>query len=138
MFDGHGLDLGESPAKVGRAELRARQVEICSQLESGSILLIVNNPESIRSADVEYPYRSNSNMLYLVGWEAPEAVACFHQTDGKWQTRLYVPPRNVEKETWTGIRPGLEGAGRGDDEMMRGGATERRWRGEESGEGRSS
>jgi len=110
MFDGHGLELGESPAKVGGAELRARQVDICSQLESGSVLLIVNNPESIRSADVEYPYRSNSNMLYLVGWEAPEAVACFHQTDGKWQTRLYVPPRNVEKETWTGIRPGLEGA----------------------------
>jgi Xaa-Pro aminopeptidase len=110
MFDGHGLDLGESPAAVGGAELRGRQAEICSRLEAGSILLIVNNPESIRSADVEYPYRSNSNMLYLIGWESPDAVACFHQVKGEWETRLYVPPRNVERETWTGIRAGLEGA----------------------------
>jgi len=110
MFDGHGLDLSNAPSKIGEAEMRARQAEICSKLENGSVLLIVNNPESVRSADVEYPYRSNSNMLYLVGWEAPDAVACFHQVNGDWQTRLYVPPRDVEKETWTGIRPGLEGA----------------------------
>ncbi len=86
------------------------QEEICSQLEPFSVLLIVNNPESVRSADVEYPYRSNSNMLYLIGWEEANAVACFHKVDGVWNTRLYIPPRDVEKETWTGIRQGLEGA----------------------------
>ncbi len=110
MSEQSGLTIGEAPPSVSHAELRGRQQSLAAQLPIDALLIIVNNPEAVRSRDVEYPYRANSDMLYLVGWEESNAVACLHYGSDGWKTRLFVPPRDVLAETWTGIRPGIEGA----------------------------
>jgi Xaa-Pro aminopeptidase len=62
-----------------------------------------------RSRDTEYPFRQDSDFWYLTGFAHPEAVALL-RTDGGPPFTLYVQPRDRERETWTGRRPGVEGA----------------------------
>ncbi len=110
MFDGHGVDLSSEPISICASEYRERQSRLLREMEPGSILVLSNNPHSTRSADVEYPYRSNSDILYLVGWTMPDATFCLYESDDAIVAHLFVPERDVTNETWTGIRPGIEGA----------------------------
>ncbi|MDP7312403.1 MAG: aminopeptidase P N-terminal domain-containing protein [Candidatus Thalassarchaeaceae archaeon] len=110
MFDGHGLDLSEAPPPISDEELRDRQTKIAGLCGRDSILIIVNNSESIRSADVEYPYRASSDMLYFSGWDSPHAIFCICNGSKGAHTTLFVPPRDTEREIWTGLRLGTDGA----------------------------
>ena len=69
-----------------------------SQLRPGDLLIITAPHESTRSNDVHYPYRTSSDMLYLCGWEDPDAVFCAFNEDGKWKTTLFVQPKDVLKK----------------------------------------
>jgi Xaa-Pro aminopeptidase len=62
-----------------------------------------------RSRDTEYPFRQDSDFWYLTGFDHPNATALL-RTDGGPEYSLFVEPRNPELETWTGHRPGVEGA----------------------------
>jgi Xaa-Pro aminopeptidase len=62
-----------------------------------------------RSRDTEYPFRQDSDFWYLTGFDHPNATALL-RTDGGPEYSLFVEPRNPELETWTGYRPGVEGA----------------------------
>jgi Xaa-Pro aminopeptidase len=62
-----------------------------------------------RSADTEFPFRQDSDFWYLTGFGHPHAVAVF-RTDGGTPYTLFVEPRDRAAETWTGYRPGVEGA----------------------------
>jgi len=64
-----------------------------------------------RSRDSQFPFRQDSDFLYLTGFDHPGAVAVLSTTGGPAYT-LYVEPRDREMETWNGYRPGLEGARR--------------------------
>jgi Xaa-Pro aminopeptidase len=90
--------------------MRKRQHEFCSKLPAGAVAIITNNPVSIRSRDTHHRHRFNSYLHYLTGWHGVDGVAVFHHKDGEWKSRLIVRPRDVKLETWTGQRPGVEGA----------------------------
>jgi Xaa-Pro aminopeptidase len=62
-----------------------------------------------RSNDTEFPFRQASDFWYLTGFDHPGAIAVF-RTDGGPAYTLFVQPRDPTAETWTGYRPGLEGA----------------------------
>jgi len=64
-----------------------------------------------RSRDSQFPFRQDSDFLYLTGFDHPGAVAVLSTTGGPAYT-LYVEPRDREMEIWNGYRPGLEGARR--------------------------
>jgi Xaa-Pro aminopeptidase len=64
---------------------------------------------ALRSRDTEYPFRQDSDFWYLTGFDHPNAIALL-RTDGGPEYTLYVEPRNLEMEIWTGYRPGVEGA----------------------------
>jgi Xaa-Pro aminopeptidase len=61
---------------------------------------------SRRSHDVDYVFRQSSDLLYLTGFPEPDCVAILTQD----RYVLFVPPRDPDAETWTGIRAGVEGA----------------------------
>jgi len=63
-----------------------------------------------RSADTQYPFRQDSDFWYLTGFEHPDATAVFRTTDKGPRYVLFVQPRDRAAETWTGYRPGTEGA----------------------------
>ena len=63
-----------------------------------------------RSADTDYPFRQDSDFWYLTGFGHPEATAILRTTDSGPRYTLFVQPRDRAAETWTGYRPGTEGA----------------------------
>jgi Xaa-Pro aminopeptidase len=62
-----------------------------------------------RSRDTEFRFRQDSDFWYLTGFDHPGAVAVL-RTDGGPEYTLFVQPQDRELETWTGYRPGMEGA----------------------------
>ena len=87
-----------------------RQERLFAKLPESSVLIIPTNDRKFRSNDVGYPYRGNSYMLYLCGWEEEEGIFVANNTSGSWKTSLFVPPRDTKKEIWEGIRIGVDGA----------------------------
>jgi Xaa-Pro aminopeptidase len=87
-----------------------RQERLFAELPESCIVIIPTNDRKIRSNDVGYPYRANSYMLYICGWEEEEGVFVANNISGNWETTLFVPPRETKKEIWEGIRIGVDGA----------------------------
>ena len=93
-----------------REEYLSRQESVFSKLPRSSLAIIPTNDPKIRSNDVSYPFRANSYMLYLCGWEEDEGTLLATNSSGKWVTPLFVPERDTTKEIWEGIRIGVDGA----------------------------
>ena len=74
-----------------------------------AVAILVGARMATRSNDTEYPFRQDSDLWYLTGFDHPDAVAVF-RTDGGPSYTLFVQPRDRAAETWTGLRPGVEGA----------------------------
>lgn len=74
-----------------------------------SIAILVGARRVTRSNDTEYPFRQDSDFWYLTGFGHPNAVAVLRRDGGPPYT-LFVEPRDRAAETWTGYRPGVEGA----------------------------
>lgn len=75
----------------------------------GAVALVQGAKLVRRSADTDYPFRQDSDFWYLTGFDHPHAVAVL-RTDGGPAYTLFVEPRDPDAETWTGYRPGVEGA----------------------------
>jgi Xaa-Pro aminopeptidase len=110
MWDDSLQAVGAEPASIGNEEYRARQARLFSQLRPKDLLIITAPHESTRSNDVHYHYRTSSEMMYLCGWQDPEAVFCAFNEEGEWKSLLFVQPKDLLKEIWEGRRPGVEGA----------------------------
>ena len=98
---------------LSESEYLSRQSAFLGQLPEDSLVLIPTNPVAYRSNDTAYPYRANSYMLYLCGWNEPEAVLMAHHEEAEWVTTLFVQPRDTKAELWEGRRVGAEGAASG-------------------------
>ena len=57
-----------------RRVLADRRARVMAAMGDG-VLLVAAAPEKVRSGDVEYPYRQNSDFDYLTGLGEPDAVA---------------------------------------------------------------
>lgn len=74
-----------------------------------AVAILLGARPARRSADTDYPFRQDSDFHYLTGFDHPNAVAVL-RSDGGPSFTLFVEPRDPEAETWTGYRPGTEGA----------------------------
>jgi len=74
-----------------------------------SVAIVLGASPVTRSNDTEYPFRQDSDFWYLTGFGHPNAIAVL-RTDGGPEYTLFVEPRDPAAETWTGFRPGVEGA----------------------------
>lgn len=86
-----------------------RRTRVLGAMEPGSVMLLFAAPHPLRNGDSEYKYRPSSDVLYLTGWEDPEVVV-FLRPDAEEPFVLFVQPREPEREVWTGLRAGVEGA----------------------------
>jgi Xaa-Pro aminopeptidase len=103
-----------------RFDYLKRQESVFRKMNRASMMILIANPISFRSHDTDYPYRPNSNILYLSGFEEPESVLVLLKTvsqdnenekskmNFEQKTILFVQPKDPEKETWTGRRLGPE------------------------------
>lgn len=70
-----------------------------------STLIVASHPEYYRNHDVEFPYRPDSNLYYLTGFEEPESVLVLRPGRDP-ESVLFVRRKDPERETWTGFRYG--------------------------------
>ena len=84
----------------GHSEYQKRQEELLDKLPMNSIVILPNNVPSIRSNDTKYPYRANSYLMYLSGWEEPDSTLVLTKISGHTNVTLFVKPRNTESEIW--------------------------------------
>ncbi len=78
--------------------------------ESGSILIVPSARERLRNGDTHYPFRQESDFLYLTGFNEPDTVLVLVPgRDGGAQI-LFLRECDPERERWDGPRLGLDGA----------------------------
>jgi Xaa-Pro aminopeptidase len=75
-----------------------------------AVAVIGAAPELFSSRDTEVPYRPNSDLFYLTGFEEPRAVALLTPHDPGHRFTLFVRGRDPGREAWSGPRAGVEGA----------------------------
>ncbi|HHJ18680.1 MAG TPA: Xaa-Pro aminopeptidase [Gammaproteobacteria bacterium] len=93
-----------------KLEFKHRRRHLMQMMGQNSIAVIPSSQEHIRNRDVEYPFRQDSDFLYLTGFSEPEAVAVFIPGRKQGEYILFSRERDQKKETWTGRRAGQEGA----------------------------
>ncbi len=93
--------------KSRREEVLRRMREMAPP--GGAVAVFPGMPVAVRNSDVEHPYRADSDLFFLTGFEEPEAVAVL-STQGEKPFTLFVRPRDKEREIWNGRRAGTEGA----------------------------
>jgi Xaa-Pro aminopeptidase len=88
-----------------------RRQRILEAMGPDAVALFLGARRVARSRDTDYPFRQDSDFWYLTGFDHPNAAAVLRTDRGPGYT-LYVEPRDRDTETWTGCRPGVEGARR--------------------------
>lgn len=87
----------------------ARRSAVLERLDGG--IAVFRAPAlATHHHDVEHRYRPESDFAYLTGFPEPDAVAVLNAAADRERFVLFVPPRDPERETWTGRRFGVEGA----------------------------
>ena len=80
--------------------------------QGGGVLLLPAATEKVRNADNDYLFRQDSDFAWLTGFDEPDgAVLLFAEPRLRRPDYvMFVRPKDREKEIWTGIRAGVEGA----------------------------
>lgn len=89
-------------------DFAAHRAAVLERLAEDEAVLVVGGPLRTRSNDTEYPYRPDSDVYWLTGWEDPE-VAVFLRP-GEAPLTMFVQRKDREREVWEGFRPGPDGA----------------------------
>jgi Xaa-Pro aminopeptidase len=93
-----------------KQEFARRRKQLIEQMEPASIAIVPTAPVRQRNRDVEFPFRPDSDFLYLTGFPEPEAVAVIKPGREQGDFVLFCRERDPEMEQWNGVRAGLEGA----------------------------
>ena len=75
-----------------------------------SVAIIPTATPKIRSNDVEFPYRPDSNFYYLTGFDEPESILVLAPGREQGEHLLFLRPKSKQHEVWTGRRLGLDAA----------------------------
>lgn len=78
-------------------------------MEAGSAAILLGSGLRTRSNDTHFPFRQDSDFHYITGFDHPHAAAVLRKGSDAPYT-LFVEARDPAAETWTGFRPGVEGA----------------------------
>ena len=92
------------------AAYRRRRRQLMRMAGEDAILILPAAPERVRSRDTYHPYRQDSDVLYLSGFEEPEAVLVLVPGRSHGESLLFCRERDPEREAWDGARFGQEGA----------------------------
>ena len=87
-----------------------RRKQLMRMAGDDAILVLPAAPPRVRSRDTHYPYRQDSDLLYLAGFPEPEAVLVLVPGRKHGEHLLFCRERDPDREAWDGARVGPEGA----------------------------
>ena len=91
-------------------EFVRRRRRLMEEAGPGALIILAAAPERLRNGDAFYPYRQDSDFLYLTGLNEPEAVLVLRPGHDSGEQILFLRERNPDRERWDGPRLGLDGA----------------------------
>ncbi len=94
---------------ISKAEFARRRKQLMGMLESNSIAILPSGEEKIRSRDTDYPFRQDSDFLYLTGFQEPESVLVLIPGREHGEVVWFCREKDREREIWDGMRAGPEG-----------------------------
>lgn len=94
---------------IMQAEYSQRRERLMAKLGKGTAIFR-SAPMAVMHNDVEYTFRQDSDFFYLTGFNEPNAVAVLAPHHEEHKFVLFVQPKDLEKETWTGYRIGVDAA----------------------------
>ncbi|TXR54805.1 Xaa-Pro aminopeptidase [Reinekea thalattae] len=95
---------------ITQAEYKERRASLMERMDANSIAIVPSATESIRNNDVHYPFRQNSDFMYLTGFDEPDALCVIMPGREQGEYILFVRDKDKEREIWDGYRAGPEGA----------------------------
>jgi len=95
---------------IPRTRYARRRRQLMRMAGNDAILVLPAAPERVRSRDTHYPYRQDSDLLYLAGFPEPEAVLVLVPGRKHGESLLFCRERDPDREAWDGPRIGPEGA----------------------------
>ena len=102
-----------------QCEYARRRKQLLDAMPAASVALISSGAEQIRNRDVHYPFRAESDFVYLTGFCEPDAVLVLIRSEvlqgtedetGHHQAWLGLRPKDPTQELWEGRRLGVEHA----------------------------
>ena len=95
---------------MNRKEFARRRRQLMRMMGRDAIAILPSAPQRLRSRDVEYAYRQDSDFYYLTGFPEPESVAVLVPERDQGEYVLFCRERDDEREQWDGHRAGPDGA----------------------------
>ncbi len=95
---------------ISNAEYARRRKKLMRRIGPDAVALIPSAPSRVQSRDVHWPYRQDSDFLYLTGFPEPEAVAMLLPGHPDGEFVMFCKPRNPASEQWEGTIAGPKGA----------------------------
>ena len=104
------------------SEFSARREELLAKLPDNTVSVLFAGVAPVASLDESYPFLPNRNFFYLSGIEQEDSVLVLIKHGASYagdsdseeftgnEARLYIYPREPEKEKWTGRRLSVEEA----------------------------
>lgn len=92
------------------SEYKRRRRALANAIGPDGIVILPAAAEAVRNRDVHYPFRQNSDFVYLTGFPEPDAFAVIAPKRKDGEYLLFCRPRDPEREQWHGRRAGVEGA----------------------------
>ncbi len=85
---------------------RERRIQFQRQMEPDSAAIFSSALSKIKSNDVAYPFRQDSDFFYLTGFDEEDSILVLYSD----RSILYLQALNPELEIWHGSRLGIERA----------------------------
>jgi Xaa-Pro aminopeptidase len=83
-------------------ELKSRRDNLANKMVGNSVAIFLSNTHQLRNADVEYPFRQDSNFWYLTGIDDADCILVIKKVRGEVKVSLYIPKFDEHKALWTG------------------------------------
>ena len=81
---------------------KKRRLNLIETMPANSAVLIPSMPEALRSGDVHWPYRQNSDLIYFSGFEEIHSCLLIVSNRSTSSSVLFVQEKDKQKELWTG------------------------------------
>lgn len=95
---------------MNASEFKRRRTQLMKMIGKGSIAIVSSSSSQVRNRDVEYPFRQDSDFLYLSGFNEPDSVLVLVPGRKHGEYILFCRENDPEQETWHGRRAGQQGA----------------------------
>ena len=102
--------MSAKPITTPQLAYARRRRQLMRMAGDDAILILPAALERIRSRDTHYPYRQDSDLLYLTGFPEPEAVLVLVPGRKHGEALLFCRERDPDREAWDGPRSGPDGA----------------------------